>query len=87
LCALAEFEHHVKHGKTIDFLLCSRRNTAAAKRFLSKALRRSKHYIPTKINTDKNSAYGHALAELKAEGKVPEFVELRQVKYLNNRHK
>ena len=59
--------------------------TLAAERFLSKALRRSKHYIPARINTDKNPAYGQALAELRAEGKVPEFVELQQVKYLNNR--
>ncbi|WP_208976515.1 DDE-type integrase/transposase/recombinase [Pseudovibrio hongkongensis] len=37
------------------------------------------------MNTNKNPAYGQALAELKAEGKVPEFVELRQVEHLNNR--
>jgi transposase, IS6 family len=36
------------------------------------------------INTDKISAYPKAVAELKAAGVLPEHVELRQVKYLNN---
>ncbi|SER90332.1 Transposase (or an inactivated derivative) [Pseudovibrio axinellae] len=74
-----------KHGDTIDFLLTSRRDSKAAKRFLAKALRRSKRYVPSRINTDKNPAYGLALAELKREGKTPDYVKLRQVKYLHNR--
>ena len=36
------------------------------------------------INVDKNAAYPKAMAELKAAGILPEQVELRQVKYLNN---
>jgi transposase, IS6 family len=36
------------------------------------------------INVDKNAAYPKAIAELKAAGVLPESVELRQVKYLNN---
>ena len=36
------------------------------------------------INTDKASAYGIAISELKAEGKCPENTVHRQVKYLNN---
>ena len=36
------------------------------------------------INVDKNAAYPKAIAELKAAGILPEQVELRQVKYLNN---
>ena len=36
------------------------------------------------INVDKNAAYPKAIAELKAAGILPEAVELRQVKYLNN---
>ena len=35
-------------------------------------------------NVDKNAAYPKAIAELKAAGILPECVELRQVKYLNN---
>ena len=37
------------------------------------------------INVDKNASYPKAIAELKASGALPEAVELRQVKYLNNR--
>ncbi|GHO80107.1 IS6 family transposase [Ktedonobacter sp. SOSP1-85] len=36
------------------------------------------------INVDKNAAYPRAVANLKAAGVLPEHVELRQVKYLNN---
>ena len=39
---------------------------------------------PRVINVDKNAAYPKAIAELKAAGVLPESVELRQVKYLNN---
>ncbi len=39
---------------------------------------------PRVINVDKNAAYPKAIAELKAAGMLPEQVELRQVKYLNN---
>ncbi len=37
------------------------------------------------IHTDKNPAYGEAIAALKKEGTMPRHVEHRQVKYLNNR--
>jgi IS6 family transposase len=40
--------------------------------------------IPRVINVDKNAAYPKAIADLKAAGVLPESVELRQVKYLNN---
>jgi transposase-like protein len=33
---------------------------------------------------DKNAAYPKAMADLKASGVLPQSVELRQVKYLNN---
>jgi transposase-like protein len=36
------------------------------------------------INVDKNAAYPKAIADLKSCGWLPETVELRQVKYLNN---
>ena len=39
---------------------------------------------PRVINVDKNAAYPKAMAELKAAGILPQGVELRQVKYLNN---
>jgi hypothetical protein len=62
-----------------------RRNGKAAKRFLAKALRRSREWKPRVINTDKNPAYGEAIAELKKEGLLPKETRHRQVKYLNNR--
>ncbi len=39
---------------------------------------------PRVITVDKHAAYPKAMAELKAAGILPEQVELRQVKYLNN---
>jgi len=39
---------------------------------------------PRAINVDKNAAYPKAIADLKVNGTLPESVELRQVKYLNN---
>ena len=41
--------------------------------------------MPRVINTDKNPAYGEAIAELKQEGLLPKETQHRQVKYLNNR--
>jgi IS6 family transposase len=40
--------------------------------------------IPRVINVDKNAAYPKAIADVKAAGVLPQHVELRQVKYLNN---
>jgi len=39
---------------------------------------------PRVITVDKNAAYPKAIADLKAIGALPQAVELRQVKYLNN---
>jgi transposase, IS6 family len=74
-----------KFGDTIDFFLSPTRNTAAAKRFLGKALNGLKHWeLPHVINTDKAPTYAAALAALKKEGKCPEDTVHRQAKYLNN---
>lgn len=43
-----------QEGHALDFYLPATRNAKAAKRFLAKALKRSKHTRPGKINTDKN---------------------------------
>jgi IS6 family transposase len=48
-------------------------------------MRRSRDWTPRVINTDKNPAYGEAIAELKKEGRLPKDTQHRQVKYLNNR--
>ncbi|MEH6633753.1 MAG: IS6 family transposase [Halopseudomonas aestusnigri] len=74
-----------KDGDTLDFYLSATRNTKAAKRFLSKNLKRNKHHIPVSITSDKAPTYGEAIRELKAEGKIPNELLHRQIKYLNNR--
>src|ERR671929_332187 len=48
------------------------------------AVHNTSREAPRVINVDKNAAYPKAIAELKAAGTLPEQVELRQVKYLNN---
>ena len=71
-------------GQTIDFLLMARRDTAAAKRFLVKAMKASGSAMPRVMNVDKNPAYPSAVEALKADGSLPPHVQLRQCKYLNN---
>ena len=71
-------------GQTIDFLLTAKRDTAAAKRFLRKAVEASGSAMPRVMNVDKNPAYPAAVEALKAEGAIPRRVGLRQCKYLNN---
>src|SRR5450631_1213372 len=71
-------------GQTIDFLLTAKRDTAAAKRFLRRAIEASGNPMPRVMNVDKNPAYPAALEELKADGSIPRRVRLRQCKYLNN---
>ena len=68
-----------KDGATLDIYLADRRNAKAAKRFLSAALKRSRDWTPRVINTDKNPAYGEAIAELKKEGWLPKDTRHRQV--------
>ena len=72
-------------GQTLDFYLSSKRNVAAAKRFLAKAVRSNASAgYPRVINADKAPSLARAIAELKSEGICPPTVEHRQVKYLNN---
>src|SRR4029453_8404734 len=71
-------------GQTIDFLLTAKRDTAAAKRCLRRAIDASGNPMPRVMNVDKNPAYPAAVEALKAEGTIPRRVVLRQCKYLNN---
>ena len=71
-------------GQTIDFLLTAKRDAAAAKRFLMKAIDASGNPMPRVMNVDKNPAYPAAVEALKADGAIPRRVVLRQCKYLNN---
>ncbi|MFJ5625721.1 IS6 family transposase [Peribacillus loiseleuriae] len=71
-------------GNTIDFCLSESRDKQAAKRFFKKALAFSNVSKPRVITVDKNPAYPIAIQELKEEKQMPEGIQLRQVKYLNN---
>jgi transposase, IS6 family len=64
--------------------LTAKRDAAAAKRFLAKAIEACGNAMPRVMNVDKNPAYPAAAEALKAEGTLPRRVLLRQCKYLNN---
>ena len=73
-----------KEGDTLDFLLTAKRDAAAAKRFLSKALGAEHSVTPRVINVDKSTSYPPAIDGLRGGGTLPAEAELRQCKYLNN---
>ena len=71
-------------GDTIDFMLSSKRDRKAAKRFFKKALSSNHNQIPRVITVDKNPAYPPAIDELKNEKNLFKNIEIRQTMYLNN---
>ncbi|AZV42995.1 transposase [Peribacillus asahii] len=71
-------------GNTIDFYLSKTRDQKAEKYFFKKALRSFHVSKPRVITVDKNLAYPVAIQQLKDEQKMPEGIQMRQVKYLNN---
>jgi len=71
-------------GATIDFLLSTRRDAAAAKRFFQKALRSPGHPRPRVINVDGNPSYPKVISELKRTGELGRLCRCRPVRYLNN---
>ncbi len=71
-------------GNTLDFLLTAKRDAKAAKRFLCKTLKATHNQQPRVVTVDKNPAYPKAIAELKAKQAIPQSVELRPRRYLNN---
>src|SRR6187431_1905526 len=71
-----------KQGKTVDFLLSKNRDQAAAVRFFRKAI--GNNEVPEKITLDGSQASHRAVAELKAEGVLPDQTLIRTSKYLNN---
>ncbi len=69
-----------KTAQTIDFLLTEDRDEQAAKRFLTKAIRR--HGVPEKITIDGSAAHEAAIkSSNKAHGAA---IAIRKIKYLNN---
>lgn len=71
-------------GNTLEFMLSTTTDAAAATRFLRKALGAAHTSTPRVITVDKKPAYPKALCELKASNLAPESCELRQAKFLNN---
>jgi transposase-like protein len=69
-----------KTGQTIDFLLTAQRDEHAAKRFLTKAIRR--HGVPEKITIDGSAANEAAIKSYNEEHGTA--IAIRQIKYLNN---
>ena len=70
-----------KDGQTIDFLLTAHRDKKSALRFFKKAVRQ--HGLPDKVTIDKSGANTAALEALIEEAGAK--IEIRQIKYLNNR--
>jgi transposase, IS6 family len=73
-----------KQGRLIDSMLSHRRDTGAAYRFLRKALKAVSDYPPSSITTDKLALYPKAIRRLQSAGLLPQDVEHRTSKYLNN---
>ena len=73
-----------KEGQTIEFMLSTRRDVSAAKRFFKKMMRAEHRRLPFSISVDKNAAYPEAFTTSQAERIVPKDCKLRRVKYLNN---
>jgi len=71
-------------GNTIDFYLSKTRDNQAAKCFFKKALQSFHVSKPRVITVDKNPAYPIAIEELKKDKSIPDGMQLRQQKYLNN---
>lgn len=69
-----------RDGATVDFLLTAKRDLAAARHFLERAI--GLHGLPAKITIDKSGANTSAVRAIQDD--TGTLVELRQVKYLNN---
>ena len=67
-------------GDTIDFLLRAKRDCAAARRFLERAI--DLHGVPEKITIDKSGANTAAIKSIQTDSGAD--IEMRQIKYLNN---
>ena len=69
-----------KCGDTVDFLLTAKRDLAAARRYLERAI--NLHGLPDKITIDKSASNTAAIRSVNDDACVD--IELRQSKYLNN---
>ena len=80
LCLEHKIQDRLRDGDTIDFLLRAKRDHAAARQFLERAI--GLHGVPEKINIDKSGANTAAVQSVKDDSGVN--IELRQSKYMNN---
>ena len=69
-------------GDTVDFLLTAKRDLAAARRFLERAI--NLHNVPEKITIDKSGANTAAIESVKADACVD--ILMRQNKYEGTPH-
>jgi transposase-like protein len=69
-----------RSGDTVDFLLTAKRDLAAARRYLERAI--NLHELPDKLTIDKSGANTAAIRSVNADACLDS--ELRQSKYLNN---
>ena len=67
-------------GQTVDFLLTAKRDVAAARRFLERAI--DLNGLPDKITIDNSGANTAAIQSIQLDCGVD--IELRRIKYLNN---
>ena len=72
-----------RDGKTVDFRLSTRRDVAAAKAFIRKAII-SQGSTPGTITLDGYAASHRAVRDMKVDGQLPSDTKLRSSKYLNN---
>lgn len=54
-----------RNGDTVDFLLCAKRDHAAARRFLERAI--GVHGVPEKVTIDKSGANTAAILSMQAD--------------------
>ena len=69
-----------KTGATVDFLLCAKRDHAAARAFFERAI--GLHDVPEKIAVDKSGSNKAAIVSIQADSDLA--IAMRQSKCLNN---
>jgi IS6 family transposase len=71
-------------GNTMEFMLSSKRDVLAAKRFFKKMMRADHRRLPFSISVDKHASYPDAFAASQEEKVLPFDCNLRRTKYLTN---
>jgi transposase, IS6 family len=73
-----------KEGNTSEFMLSSKRDVFAAKRFFKRMMRAEHRRLPFTIGVEKHASYPEAFATSVKEKVLPSDCKLRRVKYRNN---